>query len=59
MNLVIHAAALMKNSGMLFCNDANKERAKAVIGNLHRMGVTNACVSCMDGRAIASVSYLL
>ncbi|CAG0910668.1 unnamed protein product, partial [Cyprideis torosa] len=45
-----HLGALMKNSGLLFCNDANGDRAKAVVGNLHRMGITNACCSVMDGR---------
>ncbi|CAG0897216.1 unnamed protein product [Darwinula stevensoni] len=45
-----HIACLMQNTGLLFCNDANKERAKAIAGNLHRSGVTNACVSVMDGR---------
>ncbi|CAG0916480.1 unnamed protein product [Notodromas monacha] len=51
-----HIAALMKNSGMLFCNDASKERSKAVIGNLHRMGVTNSCVTSMDARQMPKAS---
>ncbi|GFU85191.1 probable 28S rRNA, partial [Trichonephila clavipes] len=45
-----HIGALMKNTGTLFANDAVKDRAKAIIGNLHRMGVTNAVVSVEDGR---------
>ncbi|GFR30554.1 probable 28S rRNA [Trichonephila clavata] len=45
-----HIGALMKNTGSLFANDAVKDRAKAIIGNLHRMGVTNAVVSAEDGR---------
>ena len=52
-------AALMKNTGMLFANDANKERAKAVVGNLHRMGVTNTVVSDYDGKVFPSVSLLI
>lgn len=34
-----YAAALMKNTGVLFSNDANKDRLKAVIANFHRMGM--------------------
>lgn len=44
-----HIAALMKNTGELFSNDANRDRLHAVIGNFHRMGVVNSIVSCMDG----------
>jgi ribosomal RNA methyltransferase Nop2 len=40
----------MKNSGVLFANDANKERIKALKGNLYRMGVQNAIVTNHDGR---------
>lgn len=29
----------MKNSGVLVANDANKERLKAVVGNIHRLGI--------------------
>ncbi len=50
-----HIAALMKNSGSLFANDANKARAKAVVGNLHRLGVTNAVVCCHDGRRVPDI----
>lgn len=44
-----HIAAIMKNTGILFSNDANKDRIKAVVGNFHRLGVINAVVSCEDG----------
>ena len=50
-----HVAALMKNTGLLFANDANKARGKAVVGNLHRLGVTNAVVSSYDGRKLPSI----
>ncbi|KFM77784.1 putative ribosomal RNA methyltransferase NOP2, partial [Stegodyphus mimosarum] len=40
----------MKNTGVLFANDAVKDRAKAIVGNLHRLGVTNTIVSVQDGR---------
>lgn len=44
-----HIAAIMKNTGVLFSNDANKERIKAVVGNFHRLGVVNSIVSHEDG----------
>jgi ribosomal RNA methyltransferase Nop2 len=39
-----HIAALMRNTGCVFANDANKTRAKGLIGNIHRMGVKNTVV---------------
>ena len=45
-----YIAQLMKNTGILFSNDADADRVKAVVGNLHRLGVTNCVVSKMDGR---------
>ncbi|XP_054083704.1 uncharacterized protein LOC114804562 [Zeugodacus cucurbitae] len=44
-----HIAAIMKNTGVLFANDANRERIKAVMANFHRLGVINAIISCEDG----------
>ncbi|XP_018794014.1 PREDICTED: 25S rRNA (cytosine-C(5))-methyltransferase nop2 [Bactrocera latifrons] len=44
-----HIASIMKNTGVLFANDANRERIKAVVANFHRLGVINAIVSCEDG----------
>ena len=43
---------------MLFANDANKERAKAIIGNIHRMGITNTVVSEYDGREFPQVRII-
>ncbi|KAF2157946.1 NOL1/NOP2/sun family putative RNA met [Myriangium duriaei CBS 260.36] len=40
-----HMAALMKNTGCIFANDSNKDRAKALIGNIHRLGVKNTIVT--------------
>lgn len=45
-----HIAAIMKNTGVLFANDINKDRIKAVVGNFHRMGVVNSVITCLDGR---------
>lgn len=39
-----HLAALMRNTGCIFSNDSNKERAKGLIGNIHRLGVKNTIV---------------
>ncbi len=30
----------MKNSGVIVANDQNKDRLKAVVGNIHRLGKT-------------------
>ncbi|KAH3743633.1 NOP2 protein [Pelomyxa schiedti] len=48
-----HIAAMMKNTGILLANDVNAERCKALVANLHRMGVQNSFVSCEDGRLLA------
>lgn len=50
-----HIAAIMKNTGELFANDANKERTKAIVGNFHRLGVVNAIVCNYDGRQFPNV----
>lgn len=44
-----HVAALMKNTGVLFANDVNKDRLQAVVGNFHRLGIQNAIVTSIDG----------
>jgi ribosomal RNA methyltransferase Nop2 len=50
-----HIAAMMKNTGILLANDINKDRVKAVVGNLHRLGVVNTIVCCYDGRQLPKV----
>ncbi|CAF3793199.1 unnamed protein product [Rotaria sp. Silwood1] len=45
-----YIGALMRNSGILVANDANKDRAKAIIANTHRLGLTNTIVTNLDGR---------
>ena len=42
---------------MLFANDANKDRSKAIVGNVHRMGITNTVISDHDGRNFPTVSH--
>lgn len=48
----------MKNTGVLIANDVNKNRAKAVVGNFHRMGIANSVISTYDGRLISQVSNI-
>ncbi|KAK5081067.1 rRNA (cytosine-C5-)-methyltransferase nop2 [Exophiala xenobiotica] len=46
-----HIAALTRNTGAIFANDANKSRAKGLIGNIHRLGCKNVVVTNYDARA--------
>ncbi|XP_040318595.1 28S rRNA (cytosine(4447)-C(5))-methyltransferase [Herpailurus yagouaroundi] len=50
-----YIAQLMKNTGLILANDANAERLKSVVGNLHRLGVTNTIISHYDGRQFPKV----
>lgn len=50
-----HIAALMKNTGVLFANDVNKDRIKAVVGNFHRLGVINSAICTHDGRKFPEI----
>jgi NOL1/NOP2/sun family putative RNA methylase len=47
-----YLAQLMGNSGVLVANELKRERLASLSANLHRMGVHNAIISCMDGRKI-------
>jgi 16S rRNA C967 or C1407 C5-methylase (RsmB/RsmF family) len=49
------AVAVMKNTGVLFANDINVDRIRAVVGNFHRLGVVNSVVSSCDGRKLSLV----
>jgi len=40
---------------VVFANDVNKDRLKAVVGNFHRLGVVNSIVVSYDGRKFPTV----
>merc|ERR1719285_1346571 len=50
-----HIAAIMKNTGFILANDAKKERTKAIVGNLHRLGITNTTVCSEDGKNLPKI----
>ncbi|KAG2528917.1 hypothetical protein JM18_001062 [Phytophthora kernoviae] len=50
-----YIAQLMKNTGTIIANDLKKQRLKATVANLHRLGVKNTSVSCYDGRKVPSL----
>ena len=50
-----HLAALMRNKGTLFVNEASPTRLRSVTANLTRLGVTCAVVCNYDGRQLPKV----
>ena len=48
-------AAMMENTGLLVANEPVRSRAEVLAGNLERLGVTNALVTCMRPDALANV----
>lgn len=45
-----YISALMRNTGSVFANDSNRQRAKALIGNIHRLGCKNTVVTNLDAK---------
>ncbi|KAI5175436.1 25S rRNA (cytosine2870-C5)-methyltransferase [Pancytospora epiphaga] len=43
-----HIAALMNNTGVLYCNEICKDRTYALRSNILRMGITNSIITNMD-----------
>ena len=50
-----YLAQMMKNTGYILANDLKKERQKATVANLQRLGVTNTVTCCHDGRKLAKM----
>ncbi|PRT54441.1 hypothetical protein B9G98_02061 [Wickerhamiella sorbophila] len=50
-----YISALMKDTGVVFANDANKARTKSLIANIHRLGCTNTIVCNYDARQFPKV----
>lgn len=50
-----YISAMMKNTGCVFANDANKARTKSLIANIHRLGCTNTIVCNYDAREFPKV----
>ena len=48
-----YLASLMRNTGALVANDVNRERLNSVLGNLHRLSITNTVVVNLDARKIS------
>ncbi|MCE5188010.1 MAG: RsmB/NOP family class I SAM-dependent RNA methyltransferase [Eubacteriales bacterium] len=46
-------AARMRNTGLLVANEPVRSRAETLVGNLKRLGVKNALVTCMRPDALA------
>lgn len=50
-----YISALMKNTGCVFANDANKARTKSLIANIQRLGCKNTIVCNYDAREFPKV----
>lgn len=43
---------LMRNTGTLYANDLRKDRCTSLVANIHRLGLTNAIVTNLDGKKL-------
>lgn len=43
---------MMENKGAIYANDFKVDRCRSLTANIHRLGITNAVVTCMDGRKL-------
>ena len=50
-----YIAQLMKNTGVIVANDLKKERQKATVANMHRLGVKNVITCAHDGRKLGTI----
>ncbi|KAF3985526.1 hypothetical protein FT663_05023 [Candidozyma haemuli var. vulneris] len=50
-----YISALMKNTGCVFANDANKARTKSLVANIQRLGCKNTIVCHYDAREFPKV----
>ncbi|KAL7568744.1 hypothetical protein ACA910_021737 [Epithemia clementina (nom. ined.)] len=50
-----YIAQLMKNTGVIVANDLKKERQKATVANMHRLGVKNVITCTHDGRKMGTI----
>jgi len=50
-----YIAQLMRNTGVVFANDLRADRQKAVVANMHRLGVKNVITCMHDGRKLSKL----
>lgn len=50
-----YISAMMKNTGCIFANDANKARTKSLIANIHRLNCKNTIVCNYDAREFPKI----
>jgi NOL1/NOP2/sun family putative RNA methylase len=50
-------SALMENTGLVVANDVNRERIKALTGNIDRMGVLNCVITNLRGERFGNLFF--